>query len=330
MPVKHRWNPAKRRVLTLNDKEWRTPLLIPSFSSKGFPDVDKIIDYTSELIDDVMLVSAYDLHYNKKIRPPFNFASLIFLDSGGYEASKEQELSNFSDNDHVPKAWSQAMHAAQLAAWPTTVPSVLISYDHPLERFVIKKQIERAKGMAPGREGFLREILLKPETKGQGLLQIADIIRNVRDLAGFDVIGVTEKEVGNSIFDRMKNIAELRRALDKVGLETPIHVFGSLDTITTPMYFLAGADIFDGLTWLRFAFYEGQTVYKQNYGALKSGITTKTHVIDGLCWNGNYRYMKNLEDEMRRYLYDYEFSAFKWHQGLLQTAFQSTMEAIGA
>jgi len=31
----------------------------------------------------------------------------------------------------------------------------------------------------------------------------------------------------------MKNIAQLRRALDKAGLETPIHVFGSLDTVTT-------------------------------------------------------------------------------------------------
>ena len=47
MPVKHRWNPAKRRALTLNDKEWRTPLLIPSFSSKGFPEVAKTIEYCS-------------------------------------------------------------------------------------------------------------------------------------------------------------------------------------------------------------------------------------------------------------------------------------------
>ena len=55
----------------------------------------------------------------------------------------------------------------------------------------------------------------------------------------------------------MKNIAQIRRALDGVGLDTPLHVFGSLDTVTTPMYFMAGADIFDGLTWLRFAFYNG-------------------------------------------------------------------------
>lgn len=222
------------------------------------------------------------------------------------------------------------MHEAQLATWRPNVPSVLISYDHPKERLQIKAQIERAKAMAPGREGFLREILLKPETANQTLLQMHDIIKNIYGLADFDVIGVTEKEVGNSIFDRMKNIAELRRALDKAGLETPIHVFGSLDTVTTPMYFLAGADIFDGLTWLRFAFHEGKTVYKQNYGALKFGVATKAHVIDARCWNDNYYYMKEMELEMRRYLSGNDFSVFRYHADLFRTSLQSVIEAVGA
>ena len=83
---------AKRRALKLNGQEIeRTPLLIPSFSSKGFPDVRKIIEYSSGIIDGVMLISAYDLHYGE-IKPPFDFASLIFVDSGGYEASKDAEL----------------------------------------------------------------------------------------------------------------------------------------------------------------------------------------------------------------------------------------------
>ena len=93
---------AKRRALILNGQEIeRTPLLIPSFSSKGFPEIDKAIRYNSGLIDGVTLVSSYDLHYGK-ITPPFDFASLIFLDSGGYEASKETELSDFGDKEHKP------------------------------------------------------------------------------------------------------------------------------------------------------------------------------------------------------------------------------------
>jgi hypothetical protein len=189
------------------------------------------------------------------------------------------------------------MHDAQLAAWKPGVPSVLISYDHPKERLPIKAQIDRARAMATGRNDVLLEMLLKPETTTQNLLQMPEIIKSVHQLADFDVIGVTEKEIGNSIIDRMKNIGLMRLALDKAGLEMPIHVFGSLDTITTPLYFLAGADIFDGLTWLRFAFHEGRTVYKQNYGALKFGVATKAHVIDARCWNDNYYYIKEMELE---------------------------------
>jgi hypothetical protein len=128
----------------------------------------------------------------------------------------------------------------------------------------------------------------------------------------------------------MQNIARLRRALHKIGLETPIHVFGSLDTVTTPLYFLAGADIFDGLTWLRFAFHEGHTLYKQNYGALKLGVGTPAHVVDGRCWNNNYYYMKDMELEMRRYLNGYDFSCFTYHRDVFRAALEGALEAIGA
>jgi hypothetical protein len=320
---------SRRRSLILNGEEIeRTPLLIPSFSSKGFPDAQKIIEYSSEIIDGVTLVSAYDIYYGK-ITPPFDFPSLIFLDSGGYEAAKEAELSDFGDKEHVPKPWSQEMHEAVLAKWQPAVPSVLISYDHPKERLSIKKQIARARAMAPGRNGFIRELLLKPETEAQMLLQLPSILQNIHGLADFDVIGFTEKEIGNSIFKRMENIARLRKALTKAGLDTPLHVFGSLDTVTTPLYFLAGADIFDGLTWLRFAFHDGQTVYKHNYGATELGVKTPAHVIDGRSWNSNYYYLKEMELEMRGFLKENDFGSFKHHRDLFKGTLNTVLEAVG-
>jgi hypothetical protein len=321
---------ARRRSIKIGgNKIERTPLLVPSFSSKGFPDVKKIVEYMSELIDGVTLVSAYDLYY-KDIVAPFNFPSLIFLDSGGYESTKDMDLSDFGEKEHVARKWCQAFHEEILADWSPTVPSILISYDHPEERLTVGDQIDRALAMAPGCTGFGREILIKPEKATQHYLHIPSIVGNVERLKAFDVIGVTEKEVGNSVLQRMQNIAKLRRALDNAGMETPIHVFGSLDTVTTPLYFLAGADIFDGLTWLRFAFYEGQTIYKQNYGATKLGVKTAAHVIDGLCWNHNYRYMKDLELEMRRFLNGHDFSAFRYHRDLFKNAVDSTTEEVGA
>lgn len=320
---------ARRRALRLNGHEVeRTPLLVPSFSSKGFPDIRKIIEYSSEIIEGPMLVSAYDLHY-KKIEPPFDFASLVFLDSGGYEASKEAELSDFGDKEHVPKEWSQEMHEAVLTGWKPSVLSVIVSYDHPKAKVPVKDQIARAAAMAPGRTDVMREILLKPETEGQTLLQVESIVANIHGLATFDAIGVTEKEIGNSVLSRMQNIAKLRLALDKAGICVPIHVFGSLDTVTTPLYFLAGADIFDGLTWLRFAFHQGQTLYKQNYGALHLGVKTPAHVIDGRCWNNNYYYITDLELEMRRFLNDRDFASFTHHGEQFRAALESVKEAVG-
>jgi hypothetical protein len=320
---------SKRRSIKFNGDEIdRTPLLIPSFSSKGFPDVQKIIEYSSEVIDGVTLVSAYDIHY-KKINPPFNFPSLIFLDSGGYEAAKEAELSDFGDKEHTPKPWTQDMHESVIASWEPSVPSVLISYDHPKERLPVKKQIERARDMAPNKTNFIRELLLKPETENQTLLHLPSVTKNVHALADFDIIGVTEKEIGNSVFKRMQNIASLRKALTDAGLDTPIHIFGSLDTITTPLYFLAGADIFDGLTWLRFAFHEGKTVYKQNFGAIQLGVRTPAHVIDGRSWNGNLYYMKEMELEMRGFLKSEDFSSFKHHRELFRDTRNSVLEEVG-
>lgn len=320
---------AKRRSLKLNGTEVeRTPLLVPSFSSKGFPDVKKIIASCSELIEGVTLISAYDLHH-QKIEPPFDFPSLIFLDSGGYEASKDVELSDFGDRDHHPKEWTQELHERVLERWLPGVPSVVISYDHPKERVGFADQIDRAHSIAPGRTDIIRELLLKPETTTQRFLNVDDLLPYVHRLADFDVIGITEKEIGDSLLDRMKNIAKLRRALTKAGIEVPIHVFGSLDTISTPMYFIAGADIFDGLTWLRFAFHEGLTIYKHNFGALQFGVSTKTIMVDARCWHQNYYYMSELQLEMRRFLTTNDFSSFRHHGEMFKVALQSALEALG-
>jgi hypothetical protein len=319
---------ARRRSLKFKGVEIeRTPLLVPSFSSKGFPEVTEILQYCSELIVGPILISAYDLHY-QTINPPFDFASLIFLDSGGYEASKDLDLSDTGERDHTPEKWTPEFHRDVVNAWNPLVPSVLISYDHPAERLPIAGQIRRARKAATARPDMLHEILLKPETPGSKRVKVESIRRHIRAIGEFDAIGITEKEIGSSLLERMKNIALLRMALERAGIDKPLHVFGSLDTITSSLYFLAGADIFDGLTWLRYAFDEGSTLYKQNYGATLP-LDTKLHVLDGICWNKNYRYLQGLQEEMRRFLGTGSFESFKFHGERLRKALETVLEEIG-
>src|SRR5688500_5201088 len=79
-----------------------TPLLIPSFSSKGFS-VDKdgisetatALKITSESIYESMLISAYDIHYGYIPLGEISgaFPQITFVDSGGYETSDSFDLS---------------------------------------------------------------------------------------------------------------------------------------------------------------------------------------------------------------------------------------------
>src|SRR4051812_38523581 len=118
---------AKRMLSPPNSEVIRTPLLVPSFSSKGFPDVDKIVRTTTEFIASPILVSAYDLHY-KHIDSAydFSFAPLIFLDSGGYEATRDAELSDYGSREHRPEKWTRAFHANVLDKWKPKSPTIAV------------------------------------------------------------------------------------------------------------------------------------------------------------------------------------------------------------
>src|SRR5713101_5974784 len=80
----------------------RTPLLVPSFSSKGFSrdskgtsEIGKILETTAEFLTDSFLISAYDVkhcHVPLPLMLPCR-PEIIFLDSGGYEISGERDFS---------------------------------------------------------------------------------------------------------------------------------------------------------------------------------------------------------------------------------------------
>ncbi len=72
---------AQKRHIKLNEVSIAsTPLLVPSFSSKGFPEVDRLIKSSAEIITDTCLVSAYDISYGL-IPDNLSFAEFLFLDS---------------------------------------------------------------------------------------------------------------------------------------------------------------------------------------------------------------------------------------------------------
>lgn len=298
----------------------RTPLLVPSFSSKGFWDIQKVYETVQSLIDRPILISAYDI-FHEKIRQPSEPVGLLFLDSGGYEASKDGDFSDYGDYTFYAQPWGREKLQEVIASWKSPEPTVFVSYDHPAFRVSIADQIRQAQEFLPTHSLVVREILIKPENVDQQFLDIAAILPHAAKLAEFDLIGLTEKELGRTTAERMRNIAELRRKLDSLGAATPIHIFGSLDTFNTTLYFVSGADVFDGLTWLRFSFSEGQTIYKYVHASLKYGLSIDIDDIDPSCWSDNYQYMRQMERDMRRYVHEKSFDMFRWHSESIETAF---------
>jgi hypothetical protein len=304
-----------------------TPLLVPSFSSKGFyidsngsSDVNKIFKAASEYITDSMLISAYDI-YKKNINiktQNYKIAEITIVDSGGYEVSDDNDLSTIIYSKKTKNEWTEDMLFEVYRKIPANYPVILVNYDHPEKWKKVKKQINDAKALFQNFPYHLHTILIKPEAKKQRYIEIESILQYVKDLANFDIIGFTEKELGNSILMRMITISNIRQALDNAGISIPIHIYGSLDPITSILYFISGAEIFDGLAWIRYGFLDGNACYYQNYGVRTSGIDWDMDRTKLFMLSKNLLYLKQIKNQMKKFLLKENFSVFGKKDGLSQ------------
>jgi hypothetical protein len=318
-----------REILHPSGFKFKTPLLIPSFSSKGFSinkkdiggkkirvsDLYDVMLVCKELLHESLLVSAYDLHYQLIPKPhDFHCTEIVFIDSGGYETSNSYDFSGVNETNHEINDWTETDLANTLNNWPEEYPAIIVNFDHGKVRLPFSEQVANAKAFFENYgENKLTNFLIKPETKEQSSIPIESILKQLKLVKGFNIIGVTEKEIGNSILNRMVNISKLRLALDKVNPAIPIHVFGSLDPITTTLYYMAGAEIFDGLTWLKFSYHDSLAIYTHNYAVMNDEIGI--HVDDkGLkikSLTGNINYLNKFKFVLMDFNATREYSVFK-------------------
>ena len=204
-----------------------------------------------------------------------------------------------------------------------------MSFDSPAKFLALSKQIDSAIELQESHPCLLWEFLVKPESSKDTFAPIEKLLKKAAHLRRFAVVGITEKELDDSLFGAMTKIARLRIAMDAAGVGTPIHIFGSLDALTTILYFLAGAEIFDGLTWLRFGYREGRTIYYQNYTALgdSGGIRLRTDEQYYEMWRNNYYYLEKLRTQMINFERTRDLGNFGTTQSVLSDALKQ-LEAI--
>lgn len=297
-----------------------TPLLVPSYSSKGFSmdkdgvsEIKKAMLLCREFLHETSLVSAYDLYYNHII-PPEEFVSteVVFIDSGGYETSQLYDLSGINKRPINIKEWSSEFLEKMLANWPERYPAVIVNYDHGEVRVSMEDQIKEATAFFGKHVNKLSDFLIKPETLTQDFIPVPEIIAKISSLTFADIIGFTEKELGSSIIKRMKHIYEIRTALDEAGIDKPIHIFGCLEPISTILYFLSGAEIFDGLTWLKYSYMQGKAIYVYNFGALNHeiGIYTSDEQVRTKSLLNNIYFLDKMKYIMKNFVASRDYSSF--------------------
>jgi hypothetical protein len=67
----------------------------------------------------------------------------------------------------------------------------------------------------------------------------------------------------------------------------------------TPLYFFAGADMFDGVSWLRYFYHDGVAVNRESYPALNESLTVSNDHSIGLAINENLRILQGIATSLR-------------------------------
>lgn len=277
-----------------------TPVLIPSFSSKGFPQVQELHSYLKSKLTAASLVSTYDLHYEYLQGDEIYESDILIVDSGGYERNQEHDLSDIYGSLYFPKEWNDNLYEQQLKDLKPVTDIVIVNFDY-VEFYPLEEQINRAKSTFEKFPEYATDFLCKPISTNEVIINVDDVIKQLALFSIFDVIGFTEKELGHSVFERANNIYRIRKALTVSGLEIPIHIFGCLDPLSVILYYLCGADIFDGLSWLRFSFKNGTPIYKNHY-AISNGLWDKNDSeVKVISYADNLDELSNLKDRLVKF-----------------------------
>lgn len=317
------------------------PRLVPAFSSKGFPflttggrkggkaklsETTLALELVGDYIKDSILLSAYDL-YHKHFRRPdqyFRGKELVLLDSGGYELSPGFDQTEPVHWGTPKKSFSRDNYLKVLTNLPADLPFVISNYDWGTRKKPLVKQIIAAQSLFAAFPSFMKNFIVKPVGKDK-YVDIDDVIRHVKKLTAFDILGITEKELGKNLMERLKCLAKLRLAMDREGVNIPIHIWGGLDPLQTPLYFLAGAEIFDGISWLRYAYIDGVAVYRDLYSILLGGIETPIDQSRALTLSHNLVVLRGLGTALREFVLNKgkSFTMFGSHGTKLETAYRA-------
>jgi len=293
-----------------------TPVVVPSFSSRGFPCIRDIYNDTKRYLGIASLVSAYDIYYSNVAQDEIYASDILFIDSGGYEAKPVPDLTEAYIDERLSKGWSTEHYESVLEKLQPLSQLVIVNYDY-VNPQPIAIQVDLANKLFQKYPGYATNFLYKPEAEDTTLVSLESLIKNIQLISSFSVLGITEKELGSSLLDRCCNLFQIRAALLKAGMETPIHIFGCLDPSVMIAYFLCGADIFDGLAWLRYTFESGLVTYHSTATMFREQWNISDDDLLITRWISNLEHLEALARGMKRFCRSGSVEEFPVNRDLL-------------
>lgn len=255
---------------------YELPLLVPSFSSKGnvlLPTPNKsYVSDNSELLKkldirvfETYLISAYDIFYGYMPPDPEDLPDtrFLFVDSGGYETNDSYDITEKNKFNYHVNPWDKAKMIDvydRIASSSRFSNSVLIfsGFDSYAPT---SDQIADIHSLQARYPTAIINYLLKITNVDETI----EAVRNTKFLDEIRVIGLTEKELGCTVKERLKNLIAFKEALKRKKWEGHIHIFGGLDPVLSKLYYYAGADIFDGLSWQRIRYSDLSSLYHPSH-----------------------------------------------------------------
>jgi hypothetical protein len=185
-------------------------------------------------------------------------------DSGGYETNLYGEYGD-RDDWRSDYPWDENLYVETAKTISWNGKDILVSFDSNSATDSIQGQIENAIRLYEQIPGdYLRDILLHfdsfPDPK-----TVANSIKPF--VSEFHILGLTEKEIAPTWVHGARFIKALKQEMLNIGIDDrlPLHVFGCLDPKSIVHFSLAGAHIFDGLSWLRHFFSSNTTFYRREF-----------------------------------------------------------------
>ena len=274
-----------------------TPLIVPSFSSCGFPQVAEIYDEMKGRLYGVCLVSALDMAAGCIPANVTDEANLVLVDSGMFEARSKVRGRGGSCPSTTHAGWSRQQYCRIAAGLDASANVILVNYDGtgPVEQ-----QIRQALEDFSYASHAASDFLVKPECPSY-LVNVPRLATHIGELGQFDIVGITAREAGDSLARRCSTVVMLRDALDDAGLDAPIHVFGAISPLEVLTYCFCGADVFDGLNWLRLSFREHGSIPIEEAAFEDRKATLADFNLRSGEWLANLRCLYRLQESLRRY-----------------------------